>query len=137
MKFLIAIHKDPGSSYGVTVPDFPGCHSAGPTVEQAIENTLEAIEGWIETSVAARDEVRFEPTSFEQLRNNPNYAGAFWAVVDVDPTKFDIEPEIVNISVPRFVLAQIDAYAKAHKESRSGFLVRAALENMRETETRV
>ncbi|RQQ25991.1 type II toxin-antitoxin system HicB family antitoxin [Burkholderia stagnalis] len=135
MKFLIAIHKDPGSSYGVTVPDFPGCHSAGATVEQAIENTLEAIEGWVETSVEAGDEVRFEPTPFERLRDNPDYAGAFWAVVDVDPARFDVKPERINISMPRFVLAQIDTYAEAHNETRSGFLVRAALEKMRESET--
>lgn len=29
MRFLLAIHKDEGSCYGVTVPDVPGCFSAG------------------------------------------------------------------------------------------------------------
>ncbi|WP_109479102.1 type II toxin-antitoxin system HicB family antitoxin [Paraburkholderia sp. C35] len=134
MKFPIAIHKDPGSSYGVTVPDFPGCFSSGDSIEQAIESTLEAIEGWVEVSIESGDEVKFEPTPVEQLRDNPDYAGAIWAMVDVDPTKFDTKPERVNISVPRFVLVQIDAYAESHKETRSGFLVRAALEKMREGE---
>ncbi|MEM5367919.1 type II toxin-antitoxin system HicB family antitoxin [Paraburkholderia azotifigens] len=134
MKFLVAVHKQPGTSYGVTVPDFPGCHSAGETVEQALESTLEAIEGWIATSLEAGDEVRFEATPFEQLRDSPDYAGAFWAVVDVDPTEFAIQPECFAISVPRFVLSQIDAYAKARKETRGGFLVRAALEKIRKDE---
>ena len=29
MRYPIVIHKDEGSSYGVTVPDLPGCFSGG------------------------------------------------------------------------------------------------------------
>jgi predicted RNase H-like HicB family nuclease len=134
VKFFVAIDKQEGTDYGVVVPDFPGCNSWGTTLEHALENTLEAIEGWVETSVEAGDDVKFEPTPFEALRANADFAGAIWAVVDVDPAKFDMKPERVNISVPRFMLAQIDAYAESHRETRSGFLVRAALEKMREGE---
>ena len=35
MRYPIVIHKDPESCYGVTVPDLPGCFSAGNTVEEA------------------------------------------------------------------------------------------------------
>lgn len=137
MRFFVAVDKQEGTDYGVVVPDFPGCNSWGTTLEQALENTQEAIEGWVETSVEAGDEVRFEPTSFEELRDNPDYAGSFWAVVDIDPSKFDMKPERVNISLPRFVLTQIDAFAEAHKETRSGFLVRAALEAIRHEQTAI
>jgi predicted RNase H-like HicB family nuclease len=131
MKFPVAIHKDAGSSYGVTVPDFPGCTSAGETVVVALTNTLEAIEGWVETSIEAGDKVTFEPSDIESLRENPDYEGAFWALVDVDPAKFDERQERVNISLPRYLLAQIDEYAEKHRETRSGFLVRVALETIR------
>ena len=128
VKFPVAIHKDPGSSYGVSVPDFPGCHSGGDTIEQALESTLEAIEGWVETSIEAGDEVRFEPSAIEALRADPDYEGAIWAFVDVDPAKFDVKQERVNISLPRFVLVRIDAHAAKHRQTRSGFLVSAALD---------
>ena len=36
MRSLIVIHKDPESCYGVTVPDLPGCFSAGNTIEEAL-----------------------------------------------------------------------------------------------------
>jgi predicted RNase H-like HicB family nuclease len=131
MQFPVAIHKDPDSDYGVSVPDFPGCTSAGESVAVALTNTLEAIEGWVETSIEAGDTVTFEPSDIESLRENPDYAGAFWAFVEVDPARFDVKPERVNISLPRFVLAQIDEYAERHRETRSGFMVRAALEAIR------
>jgi predicted RNase H-like HicB family nuclease len=42
--FLGAIHKDPGSSYGVSVPDLPGCISASDTFSEALSMAKEAIE---------------------------------------------------------------------------------------------
>ena len=59
-------------------------------------------------------------------RGNPDYAEGVWAVVDVDITKFEGKAEKINITVPRRVLARIDAYVKAHGATRSGFLVEAA-----------
>jgi predicted RNase H-like HicB family nuclease len=136
MKFPVAIHKDPGSSYGVSVPDFLGCHSGGDTIEHALASTLEAIAGWIETSIEAGDVVKFEPTPIDVLRADPNYEGAIWALVDIDPAEFDPTPEQIEISLPRFVLAQIDAFAETHRETRSGFLVRAALNAINADATR-
>ena len=43
MKYPIVLHTDNGRDFGVTVPDLPGCFSAGSSVEEAIENANEAI----------------------------------------------------------------------------------------------
>ena len=48
MQFPIAIHKDDGSVYRVTVPDVPGCYSCGDTIDEAITNAREAIYGHVE-----------------------------------------------------------------------------------------
>ena len=39
----VAIHKDEGSVFGVSVPDVPGCFSYGDTVEDALKNAHEAV----------------------------------------------------------------------------------------------
>jgi len=39
--------------------------------------------------------------------------------------------ERVNITLPRHALHAIDKYAESHGETRSGFLTRAALDEMR------
>jgi predicted RNase H-like HicB family nuclease len=41
--YVALIHKDPGTSYGVSFPDVPGCISAGDTMEQALANAAEAL----------------------------------------------------------------------------------------------
>ena len=134
MEFPVAIHKDEGSVYGVIVPDIAGCHSWGGTIEQAIHNTREAIESHVATLIECGEEVDLSVTPVEVLRHQPEYAGAVWALVDVDPAKFDTKPERVNISLPRFVLRKIDAYASKRHETRSGFLARVALDAIRDEE---
>ncbi len=49
MRYYIGvIHKDPDSDYGVTVPDLPGCFSAGSTIDEAMAMAREAIELHVE-----------------------------------------------------------------------------------------
>lgn len=127
MEMPIAIHKDPGSIYGVTVPDVPGCFASGETIAQALNNARTAIYAHIETSLELGDLVDVKPSDIEDLIAQEDYAGAIWALVDVDLSKLDPTPERVNISLPRFVLSKIDAHVAARNEKRSGFLARAAL----------
>jgi predicted RNase H-like HicB family nuclease len=39
-----AIHKDHASDYGVTVPDLPGCFSAGASLDETLRMAQEAVE---------------------------------------------------------------------------------------------
>ena len=128
MDFHIAVHKDDGRVYGVTIPDIPGVHSWGGTIDDAIRNAKEAIVGHVSTLVELGEDVGFTCSTVEDLAGKPEYAGAIWALVDVDLSRLDSKPERINVSLPRFVLHKIDAYVEARHETRSGFLARAALE---------
>lgn len=128
MELPIAIHKTDGTVYGVIVPDIPGVHSWGDTIDEAIRNAKEAIYGHVSTLAELGEEVRITSSSVEELVGKAEFAGAVWALVEVDPEKLDNKPERINISIPRFVLHKIDAYVERRHETRSGFLARAALE---------
>ena len=84
MTFLVAIHKDPQSSYGVSVPDLPGCISAGDTISEALIMAKEAIELHLEGMLDDDLELPDPTESVEQWRNDPDYADAIWGVVKVD-----------------------------------------------------
>jgi predicted RNase H-like HicB family nuclease len=43
--YVALVHKDEGTSYGVSFPDVPGCVSAGDTMEEALANAAEALAG--------------------------------------------------------------------------------------------
>lgn len=130
MLLPIAIHKEDDSVFGVTVPDIPGCHSWGDTFEDAMKNTKEAIQGHLETLQELGEKIDISVSKVEDLIHRENFAEAIWAVVDIDEMMLDPTPERVNISLPRFLLGRIDEYTKAHHDTRSGFLAKAAMKEL-------
>ena len=53
--YVALVHKDPGTSYGVSFPDVPGCVSAGDTLDEALANAAEALAGHLELMRADGD----------------------------------------------------------------------------------
>lgn len=127
MEMPIAIHKDENSVYGVTVPDVAGCYSWGETIDEAIKNAREAIYSHYEVLAESGESLRLKTSKIQDLVGDEEFAGAIWALVDIDASKFDSKPERINISIPRFVLKKIDSFAESRHETRSGFISRAAL----------
>ena len=127
MRYPIAIEPgDDTHAWGVVAPDLPGCFSAGDTLDEAIANASEAITLWIETVVDDGGDIP-KPGSVSVHRENPEFAGWIWALVEVDPALLEDQTERVNITLPRRVLARLDAKARAAGESRSGFIAHLAL----------
>ncbi|MEO5917665.1 MAG: type II toxin-antitoxin system HicB family antitoxin [Luteolibacter sp.] len=127
MRFPIVIHKDPDSDYGVTVPDLPGCFSAGDTTDDALSNAVEAIECHIEGLLLDGGKLPV-PETVEHYRNEDRFSDGVWALVDVDVSKLSGKAKRVNITLPERLLVQIDSFAARHGDTRSGFLAHAALE---------
>ncbi|MHB1470064.1 MAG: type II toxin-antitoxin system HicB family antitoxin [Thermoplasmataceae archaeon] len=48
MKYTVVLEKDEDGIYVATVPALPGCISDGKTVEEALTNIREAIQGFID-----------------------------------------------------------------------------------------
>jgi predicted RNase H-like HicB family nuclease len=113
-------------AYGVVVPDLPGCFSAGDTLDEAMTNAEEAAIAWIEVTLDDGASVP-APSSLEAVRANPEYKGWSFGVVNVNPAALDTTSERVNIILPRRVLLRLDASAKAHGESRSGYVAHLAM----------
>jgi predicted RNase H-like HicB family nuclease len=127
MRYPVVIHKDPDSDYGVTVPDLPGCFSAGDTIDDALVQVVEAIECHVE-GMMMDDEPIPLPRSIEYHRTNPDYEGGIWALVSVDLSKLSGKSKRVNITIPERLLSLRDQYAAQHGETRSGLIAQATME---------
>jgi predicted RNase H-like HicB family nuclease len=127
MRYAVVVHKDPDSDYGVTVPDLPGCFSAGETLDEALQNAVEAIECHLEGLLLDGEPIPV-PQPVEQHQRNPEYAGGIWAVVTVDLAKLSGKTKRVNITLPERLLSLMDKYASEHGETRSGLIAQATLE---------
>lgn len=126
MRFPIVIHKDACTGYGVTVPDLPGCFSAGDSLDAAIESTREAIACHIEGLLMDGERIPAR-ASLETHQSNEDYRDGVWAIVAVDISKLSSETRRINITLPARVLSIVDQAAVREGRSRSGLLARAAL----------
>ena len=122
MKYAVVVHHEEGSAFGVTVPDLPGCFSAGDTFDEALENVVEAIEFHLEgLAEEGMDIPRAE--LIDAHMDNADYAGGTWGFVDIDLTPYLGKTEKINVTLPSAVIRKIDAKYK----NRSRFLAEAAL----------
>jgi predicted RNase H-like HicB family nuclease len=128
MRYPIAIELGKEkSAWGVVVPDLPGCFSAADTsLEEAIELAKEAMELWIETAIDEHQEIP-APSSLQDLQKKKEFKGWTWALVEIDPAFLSDEIERINITLPKRVLARLDAKAKLAGENRSAFIAHLAL----------
>jgi predicted RNase H-like HicB family nuclease len=128
MKYPIAIEiGSPKKSWGVMVPDLPGCFSAADSgIDEAIENAKEAIELWIEAALERGMEIP-KPSLITDLQKKKEFKGWIWAVAEIDPALLSDEIERINITLPKRVLSRLDAKAKKAGETRSGFIAHLAL----------
>lgn len=127
MRYPIYIEKEKQSDYGVTVPDIPGCFSAGRTCEDALENAQEAILTHIEGLLLDNDSIPV-PSTIEALREKYKEKDLIWGIVPVDLSLLSKEVKRVNITLPKNVLSKIDTFAEKEGNTRSGLLANAAIE---------
>ncbi len=129
MKYPIAIEPgDETKTWGVVVPDLPGCYSAADSgIDEAISNAKEAIELWIETALDSEQSIP-RPSSVTALQKKREFKGWIWAIVEIDPALLSNEIERVNITLPKRILARLDAKAKQQGETRSGFIAHLAIQ---------
>jgi len=127
MRYPVVIHQEGNSAYGVTVPDIPGCFSAGDTIDEAMENAREAIFAHLELVIEGGGDIA-DAHPIEAHKRNKDYAGGIWAYVDANIDDLLGPAERINVTIPKRALQKIDMAAKQSGDSRSALLTRAALE---------
>jgi predicted RNase H-like HicB family nuclease len=131
LQYIGLIHKDPGSDYGVSFPDFPGLVTAGKDLDDARAMAEEALALHVEGLVEDGEAIP-EASRLEDIMAHPENRDGVAILVAV---KTDAHKTVrVNITLPADVLAQIDKFAESHGYTRSGFLAQAAKRIIEEEE---
>ena len=123
MRYPVIVHKDGGSDYGVTVPDFPGVFSGGETLDEALAHVQDAIETFYEGEEVERLP---DPSPLESVLASEDAEGGAVVLVDVNFDFLEKKAVPVNITVPLYLRKQIDTTAKEQRLTRSAFLITAA-----------
>jgi predicted RNase H-like HicB family nuclease len=122
--YIAVVHKDAKSDFGVSFPDFPGCITAGSSIDEAKDMAHDAISLHIKGMMEDGENIP-APSKLEDIMDNPDYSDAA-AILIVSVSESKPRSVRVNITVPEDMLRKIDTIAKKRGMSRSSFLVHAA-----------
>jgi predicted RNase H-like HicB family nuclease len=117
--YIGLIRKDAGSDFGVDFPDFPGCVSAGVTLDEARDMGQEALELHVAAMIEDGDELPL-PSSLETVMADPINSDAVAFLATLPEARH--RTVRVNITLPERLLRRIDG----HTGNRSAFLACAA-----------
>jgi len=124
-QYIALLHKNGRKGYGVSFPDFPGCVSAGSTVEDALREAAEALALHVDGMREDGDRIP-KPRGMEAIRHAKEdwveLQDAIIATVPLMPPQG--KSLRVQVTIDERLLARIDAVAK----NRSAFLCQAALQ---------
>ena len=123
MEYIAYLHKDKSSDFGVSFPDFPGCITAGRTLEEARELAVEALTlhmaGMIEDG-----ETLPEPSTLDQLADEPGMEHAVAFLVKAEAPQKTVR---VNITARDSQIEEIDRLARRAGMTRSSYMVQSAM----------
>ena len=125
--YIAYLHQDSNkgrnSDYGVSFTDFPARITAGRTLEEPSRMAAEALALHIHGLIEDGDAVP-EPSTVDDVAADAAKRRAIAFLVNVDAPDATVR---VNITARESQLAKIDALAEAAGLTRSGYMVRAAI----------
>lgn len=122
--YIAIVHKESKSDFGVSFPDFPGCITAGSSIDEAKDMAHDALSLHINGMIEDGENIP-APSKLEDIMDDPDYSDAA-AILVVSVSAEKPRSVRVNITVPEDMLRKIDSFAKKRGMSRSSFLVHAA-----------
>lgn len=123
MNYIALIRKDANSDFGVEFPDFPGCVTAGTSLDEAKDMAVEALAFHIDGMIADGETLP-GPSNLETVMADRHNKDAVAWLVSTDQKGKAVR---VNITIQEPLLNRIDAAAKDKGLTRSGFIAEASV----------
>ena len=130
MIHYVGILDGSGETWGVRIPDLPGCHDGGETPEAAIADATSAAREWAERRIAKGAALPASRPLGQIIRDGELDVEAGEIAVMV-PLLLDSGRAIrANLSLDAALLEAIDAAVRASGLTLSGFIASAAREKI-------
>ena len=122
MDYIAYLHKDPKSDFGVSFPDFPGCVTAGKTLEEARQKAPQVLALHIGGMMKDGEAIP-EPSTIDDIADDPALKGAVAFLVPAI-----LEKTVrVNITARESQIAKISLLARRAGMTRSAYIVQSAI----------
>ncbi len=93
MDYIAYLHKEPNSDFGVSFPDFPGCITAGRTLEEARRMAAEALSLHVRGMREDGKQIP-APSTLDDLANDKAMKGAVAVLVPLETVEKTVRVNI-------------------------------------------
>jgi predicted RNase H-like HicB family nuclease len=124
MEYIAYLHKEKNSDYGVSFPDFPGCVTAGSSLEEARRLAAQVLAFHV-AGMREDGEAIPKPSTLDDLRTDPAMKGAVAFLAELREPEKTVR---INITARQSQIAEIDRRARAQGLTRSSYIVQSALQ---------
>ena len=131
MTQYVGILDGTGDVWGIRIPDFPGCHGAGATADDARHDAIGALREYVATLLARGTSVPLPRTIAEVRTDTKSDFDANRESFVMVPLLLDRARSVrANISIDAGVLEAVDEAAQEHGLTRSSFFASAAMDKI-------
>ncbi len=130
MPHYVGILDGSGDSWGVRIPDLPGCHGGGDTAEAAIADAVSAAREWAEHRNAKGAAMSASRSLSQIIRDGELDVRTGESAVMIPLLRDSGRPVRANLSLDAALLEAIDDAARARGLTRSAFIASAAREKI-------
>jgi predicted RNase H-like HicB family nuclease len=123
MDYIAYLHKDSKSDFGVSFPDFPGCVTAGKSLDEARRKAPEALAFHIAGMMEDGEKIP-KPSKLDDLAEDPDRQDAVAFLVTTDFPKS--KTVRVNVTARENQIELIDRLARQAGMTRSAYMVQSA-----------
>jgi predicted RNase H-like HicB family nuclease len=123
MEYIAYLHKDSKSDFGVSFPDFPGCVTAGRSLEEARRKAPEVLAFHIAGMLEDGEKIP-KAAKLDDLADDPNRENAVAFLVTTDFNKS--KTVRVNVTARENQIELIDRLARQAGMTRSAYMVQSA-----------
>ena len=127
MHYVALIDKDADSAYGVRFPDLPGCFSAADTVDEIMQNAIEALALYFEDRAAVP--ARGIEAVREEVAEDLAAGAVLMPIPHISHRRRSVR---VSLSLDKGLLDTLDEAARTRGVTRSAFIAKAATREIRD-----
>jgi predicted RNase H-like HicB family nuclease len=127
-RYYPAVVDRSAGGFGITFPDFPGCVSAGSTLEETLERGHQALAAHVELTIEHGEPIP-EPSPLDEIVADLDEEVVLKTLIRVDLPGRAVR---LSITMDEALAQAVDRTAAAEGFTRSGFLAEAARRLLRE-----
>jgi predicted RNase H-like HicB family nuclease len=132
MQYPLYVHRNGNTGFRASFPDFPTADASGDSFDELTRNAQATVEAMYDRSEQLIAAPTCSTSELQALQMDDG--NGIWVFVDIDLARVTSKSVAIQFNLLESLLLQVDAWAKKRGMTRSAFLTRALVDELKKLE---